>query len=133
MTVVLDCNILVISLTSRSPYHSIYKALVSGKFDLAVTTEIILEYQEIIAQKYGPVTANALIALLGELSNVHYLNTYYHWELINVDPDDNKYCDCAVAAGADYIITQDKHFNVVKDNPFPPLKIISVDDFTALL
>jgi uncharacterized protein len=47
MTVVLDCNILVMCLSSRSPYHHIYKSLISGKFNLAVTTAIILEYQEI--------------------------------------------------------------------------------------
>lgn len=44
MTVVIDCNILVICLTSRSPYHGIYQALVNEKFNLAVTSEIILEY-----------------------------------------------------------------------------------------
>ena len=51
MTVVIDCNILVICLTSRSPYHIIYQALVAGKFNLAVTTPILLEYHEIIQQK----------------------------------------------------------------------------------
>ncbi len=76
MTAVIDCNILVMCLTSRSPYHTIYKSLVSGKFDLAVTTEIVLEYQEIIEQKYGTATANAFIALLNELPNVHFVTAY---------------------------------------------------------
>ena len=48
MTAVIDCNIIVMCLTTRSPYHTIYKSLVSGKFDLAITTDIVLEYQEII-------------------------------------------------------------------------------------
>lgn len=43
MTVVIDCNILVMCLTSRSPYHSIYRKLVSGDFHLAMTTEMALE------------------------------------------------------------------------------------------
>jgi uncharacterized protein len=62
MTVVIDCNILVMCLTTRSPFHTIYKQLVAGSFHLAVTTDIVLEYQEIIQQKYGVSTADAFIA-----------------------------------------------------------------------
>lgn len=133
MTVVLDCNVLVISLTSRSPYHNIYKKLVAGAFNLAVTTEIVLEYHEIIQRKYGIDTANTFVALIGELPNVQFINTYYRWELITADPDDNKYCDCAVAGRSDYIVTEDKHFNTLQNATFPPLNIISVDDFNKLL
>lgn len=48
MTVVIDCNVLVMCLTSRSPWHIIYQSLVTNKFSLAVTDEIVLEYEEII-------------------------------------------------------------------------------------
>jgi predicted nucleic acid-binding protein len=68
MTVVIDCNILVVCLTSRSPYHYIYRALIEGRFDLLVSGEIILEYEEIIKEKYGIATTNAFISLLEELS-----------------------------------------------------------------
>jgi putative PIN family toxin of toxin-antitoxin system len=133
MTAVIDCNILVMCLTSRSTYHTIYKSLLSGKFDLAITTEIVLEYQEIIEQKYGVATANAFIALLNELPNVHFVTTYYHWQLITADPDDNKYCDCAIAARADYLVTEDGHFDVLQSIPFPQINTISIDSFSALL
>ena len=101
MTVVIDCNILVMCLTSRSPYHSIYRKLVSGDFHLAMTTEIALEYEEIIQQKYGTATANTFIALLDELPNVHFITTHFKWRLIEDDADDNKYSDCAVAGQAE--------------------------------
>ena len=42
LTIVLECNILVMCLTSRSPYHLIYRALIEGKFNLALSTEIII-------------------------------------------------------------------------------------------
>jgi predicted nucleic acid-binding protein len=48
MTVVIDCNIFVVCLTSRSPYHFIYRALIEGKFDLPISQDIMLEYEEII-------------------------------------------------------------------------------------
>ncbi len=112
---------------------NIYQAIIKGKVDLAVSTDIVLEYQEIIDQKYGITTANAFVALLNELPNVHLITTYYHWQLIAKDADDNKYCDCAIAAQADYIVTEDKHFDVLQTIAFPIIKTISIDDFSALL
>ncbi|HUC82525.1 MAG TPA: putative toxin-antitoxin system toxin component, PIN family [Flavisolibacter sp.] len=133
MKVVIDCNVLVICLSSRSFYHPIYKALVAGQFTLAVTSDILLEYREILAQKYGELTAEAFIALLHELPNVQFLTTYYNWNLISADPDDNKYCDCAVAAQADYLVTEDKHFAVLKTISFPSIHTISIDAFAKVI
>ena len=48
-------------------------------------------------------------------------------------PDDNKFVDCAVAASADFIVTEDKHFKVLKDIPFPLVNVISMDDFVEIL
>lgn len=133
MTVVIDCNILVVCLTTRSPYHYIYRALISGKFDLLVSVEIILEYEEIIQRKYGIPTANAFISLLEELPNVHIVNPYYKWLLIDRDPDDNKYCDCAIAGKAMFIVTGDKHFNALKNISFPKLSTIDIDEFLTTI
>jgi putative PIN family toxin of toxin-antitoxin system len=133
MTVVIDCNVFVVCLTSRSPYHYIYRNLVQGKFTLAVSQEILLEYEEIIQQKYGASTAHAFITLLKELPNVLHVEPFYKWLLIDIDPDDNKYCDCAIAGKATYIVSEDKHFNVLKSISFPQLTTISLDDFLQKL
>jgi uncharacterized protein len=133
MTVVIDCNILVMCLASRSPYHGIYQSIVHGKFNVAVTIDIMLEYEEVIQQKYGVATARALIALLSELPNVRLIHPHYQWQLIETDVDDNKYCDCAIAGQAAYIVTEDRHFAVLKNIPFPSLTVISIDDFVEML
>lgn len=133
MQVVLDCNVLVICLSSRSPYHSIYKALVAGIFDLIVSQDIILEYEEIIQLKYGIATAQSFMTLLALLPNVHLVYAFYKWNLISSDADDTKYCDCAVSGKADYIVTEDRHFDVRKKVAYPAIPIISIDDFYTLL
>ena len=133
MTVVIDCNIFVMCLTSRSPYHIIYQSLVTGKFNLAVSVDIMLEYEEVIQRKYNVGTARALITLLTELTNVHYTQPHYHWRLIEADSDDNKYCDCAIAGQAEYIITEDRHFDVLKNVPFPPLTVVNLSRFLEML
>jgi len=133
MTVVIDCNILVICLTSRSPYHHIYKSLVAGKFNLAVTSEILLEYEEVIIQKYGSATANAFLALLAELPNVSFIHTHYQWNLIAADTDDNKYCDCTLASNSDYLVTEDNHFNILTKIPFPKIQLLTIDAFAKVI
>lgn len=133
MTVVIDCNIFVMCLTSRSPYHIIYKALVQGKYNLAITSEILLEYEEIIHQKYGVSTATALIALLKELPNVNFHTAYYKWMLIHPDAYDNKYCDCAITGSANYLVSEDKHFQILKSIPFPKVTVLAIDDFVQIL
>jgi uncharacterized protein len=132
MTVVIDCNILVMCLTSRSPYYIIYQSLIQAKFNLAVSTEILLQYEEIIQQKYGIATASAFIALLKELPNVPYSVSHYKWQLI-ADSDDNKYTDCAISGAASFLVTEDKHFSVLKIIPFPRITVISIDEFKELL
>ena len=133
MTVVIDCNIFVMCLTSRSPYHIIYKALVNGSINMVLTTEILLEYEEIIQQKYSVQTATAFAAMLRELPNVTLIHPYYKWQLITADADDNKYCDCAIAGQAAYIVTEDRHFDTLKNIPFPKLTVIGIDAFCELL
>lgn len=133
MTVVLDSNIFITCLTSKSPFHFIYQSLIKSQFELAVSNEIIFEYQEIISQKYNSVTANTFVSLLHELPNVRYANPYYKWQLITSDPDDNKYCDCAIATQADYLVTEDRHFSIVKSIPFPKLNILTIQEFAEFI
>ena len=47
--------------------------------------------------------------------------------------DRNKFVDCAIASNADFIVTNDGHFNVLKNIPFPKVKVISIDDFMEIL
>lgn len=132
MRVVIDCNILVACLSTRSPYHSIYTSLVSGKFELVVSQDILFEYEEIIQLKYGVSTAEVFMSLLALLPNVQIVHPFYKWNLISADPDDNKYCDCAVSGAADYIVTEDSHFNILSTIPYPQVTIIDINSFSEI-
>ncbi|MCB9294286.1 MAG: PIN domain-containing protein [Lewinellaceae bacterium] len=61
------------------------------------------------------------------------MNNNYRWELIYNDPDDNKFVDCAVAGQADFLVTHDKHFNVLKEIPFPKVEILRLEALKELL
>lgn len=57
---------------------------------------------------------------------------YFNWQLITKDPDDDKFVDCAFAGNVDYLITQDKHFNILKRIDFPKINIIRLEDFQEI-
>ena len=43
-------------------------------------------------------------------------------------PDDNKFVDCAIAAGTKFIVTNDRHYNVLLSLGFPKVDIIRLDE-----
>lgn len=54
---------------------------------------------------------------------------YYSWQIVNEDPDDNKFIDCMIAANATFIVSNDRHFRPYRDLDFPPLKILTTEEF----
>jgi len=118
MNIVLDTNIIIASVYEHSPYHSVFWELKNGKYDLFVTNEILLEYEEKLSKKFGKIIANQAIDLLLLLKNVHKIETYYKFNVIYQDLDDNKFVDCAFAVNADYIVSNDHHFNILSKIDF---------------
>ena len=57
------------------------------------------------------------------------VDPHFRTELITADPDDNKFVDCAFAAGADYLVSEDHHFSVLRSTPFPQLNLVTLDEF----
>ena len=45
------------------------------------------------------------------------------------DPDDNKFVDCAIAADADYIVSEDSDFRILQKIKFPAVKLIDTQAF----
>ncbi len=132
MKVVIDTNIFLVSISRRSPYHWIFQHLLEGNYSLCITTEILSEYAEKIEEHMGSATAEAALKTLLELPNIEKTEVYYKWNLIK-DADDNKFPDCAIAAGASYLVTHDKDFNILKKVDFPKIEIISAEEFRKLL
>ena len=70
---------------------------------------------------------------LTELSTSSLTTIYYNLKLIAADEDDNKFVDCAFAANADYIVTNDNHFNVLNSIDFPSIPTLRIEEFKELL
>ena len=100
---------------------------------LCVSTDILEEYAEIITQKMSVEVATNVIHLLLESQYVELINPYFRLQLIEADHDDNKFVDCAFAANASYIVSDDKHYDVLKDVDFPKLLVLKLKEFLEQL
>jgi predicted nucleic acid-binding protein len=93
LKVVLDTNVLLVSLPPRSPYRLIFDKLLDGTYELYISKEILTEYEEKIAERYDPQTVKELVGLLLILPNVHEITPYFRWKLIVNDADDDKFVE----------------------------------------
>lgn len=133
MKIVLDSNVLLVAISSRSSYRPIWEAFINSKYQIIISDEVIYEYEEILQQRSAPGVAEIVTEIFVESSDVIFQHVYYNWNAIKKDPDDNKFFDIAVAGNADYLVTNDAHFNIVKQLPFPSVKIISAEEFLNVI
>jgi putative PIN family toxin of toxin-antitoxin system len=131
--VVIDTNVLLVAFGRQSRYRWIADLLANERFTLLVSTEIMLEYEEVFLRRQPAFQALAALIFLKEAPMTQLVEVWFRWDLIHADPDDNKFVDCAIAGGADAIVTEDAHFSVLKNLPFPQMNVLSVQEFAAYL
>jgi putative PIN family toxin of toxin-antitoxin system len=115
MHVVLDANVLVSALISpQGAPGEILEAWEKDRFDLVVSPATLDELGRVlhyprIQQKYS-LPADKLEQFLRLIAGqAIVVNPTQELAVIQADPSDNRYLECAKAAEAAYIVTGDKH------------------------
>lgn len=132
MKIVIDTNVLLSILPKASSNRIILEKIIKQEVEVYVSTSILLEYKEIVSAKTNINVANNFLEFFLKLPNVVQLEPSYYWQLIENDPDDNKFVDLALMAGCDFIITNDRHFQVLKEIPFPKVNVLTLAEFMTL-
>lgn len=114
--------------------QSLYSAgffddIIAGKIILCVSNEIILEYYEVLMRKTSKEVASNIIDFLTVHPFVEKNDPFFNFLLISDDADDNKFFDCAISSNEVCIVSNDKHFSVLKNIPFPKIQVLSTDEF----
>lgn len=109
------------------------QSFISSKYQLIISNEIIHEYEEILLEHSAPGAADIVLEILSESPDVIYKRISYAWNAISADSDDNKFFDAAVAGNADFLVTNDTHFNEAKGILFPKMNIISASEFLDII
>jgi len=133
MRVVIDTNCLLASVPPKGNYYWLYEAFRTGKFEWLISNEILTEYVEKLSDIFSESTAFVVYAALSASPYVNFSEPFYKWQLMHNDPDDNKFVDMAIAGNVDYLVTNDKHFDILKGMEFPKVNIISLNDFKKVI
>ena len=130
MRLCLDTNALLPLFGNRSPFADIKNALLTGSLELAVSTAILLEYEEVISRLSGRERWNQIAGLFDQLEalhgTIHRIDSTFQFRVITADPDDNKFVDCAIAAQAEFVVTDDQHFAPLATSGYSP-KVITLE------
>ena len=127
--VVIDTNCLVQMISVHSPYRPAWQAFREGQYTLCVSNDILNEYNEILERVANAAVAHNIVNAIVRSPYTRMLDPHFRFGLIEQDPDDNKFVDCAIIAGADYIVSEDAHFRVLDEIPFPNVNVIRMDEF----
>lgn len=131
--VVIDTNCLLAILPTNSPYHKVWVDFLENRLELCVSTEVLLEYEEILSEKTSAYFADIIIQTLLNRKNVIRVSPVWRFGLITQDPDDNKFVDCAICGFAEILVSNDKHFQVLDTINFPKVYLVRIQDFVHFL
>jgi uncharacterized protein len=127
-----DTNILVSGLVfRRGKPHQLLRMALDGVVSIIVSQAIIDETMGVLARKFGAsiddiAEAKAIIA-----DAARTITPTVQLDVVKEDPPDNRILECAVTAGADYIITGDK--DLLRLRRYDSINIITVSEFLELL
>lgn len=131
--VVLDTNCLIMAISAKNEYHLVWESFLRGEYILCVSNEIIEEYLEVLSRNINSWVAEGIVYAILTRKNVRKLVPHYRFRLIESDLDDNKFVDCAIAANAKFIVTEDRHFDTLKECSFPKVEVIGLNLFMCYL
>ena len=131
--IVLDTNCLVQMISLHSPYRPVWQAFRDGRYTLCVSNDILTEYNEILERVANAAVAHNIVNAIARSPYTRMFDPHFRFGLIEQDPDDNKFVDCAIAANAKYIVSEDRHFDVLKACQFPKVDVIGLNLFVSLL
>ena len=133
MKIVLDTNCFISCIGKLSPYRNVFDGFLTGLYTLCVSTEILLEYEEIFLQKWGEDVTENLLSRLIRAQNIEFTTVFFNFNIIDSDKDDNKFADTFLTTNADYIVSNDSKILALNKSEFPSFQVISLQDFSALL
>lgn len=82
-----------------------------------------------LSRNISPLVSELFVSAILNRKNVKKVSPSFSFRLIEADVDDNKFVDCAIVANARYIVTEDHHYDILKDIPFPKVDVVKLKEF----
>ena len=100
------------------------------KVMIFASSEIEKEISGKLEKKFKLPEAEVRLILFDFSSFIFPVKVTRKYQVIPDDPDDDKFIDCAMACGADYIISGDKHLLQLEE--YSGIKIINASEFLSV-
>lgn len=126
--VVLDANILISAILFGGPPRKCLELAIEGKIELFTSKEIIAELTGVLKrEKFGIQEENLhyIVTALESITNL--VTPKQRFNIVEKDPEDNKFIECAIEADADFIVSGDKHLLEISE--FQKIKILKPTNF----
>ena len=131
MKAVFDTNVLIAAFVAEGVCTKLLRRGRSRQFSLVTCPFILQEFRRILSQKFGA-TRKEIQGAIPLIREAAQLEIQPSEEIRGVcrDPDDDQILACAVAAGADYLVTGDDDLLVL--NEFRKIRVLKPKDFELL-
>ena len=130
MKAVVDTNVFISSfLNPKGTPRKVISLWKTGEIIICLSAEILEEYIEVLIRmglKDEPETGE-LLELFRKRIIIDFVDIDGDIKLIAADPDDDKFIECAINAGAEVIITGDRHLKGLKQ--YKGIDILSPAEF----
>ena len=136
--IVADANVVLRGIRSRHGASGyVLTEMLKGNVAFALSTAMALEYQDVLARPgllgNPPVATMPQVEIILDAlcARASLVSPWFRFRPFLDDPKDDLYVECALAAGADCILTDDKHFRHPAIERFG-LKALSAREFIIL-
>jgi putative PIN family toxin of toxin-antitoxin system len=115
--IVVDANVVLAALrSSQGASHRLLREMLMGRIPFAVSPAVALEYEDVL-KRPGILGGNFWIGddeidtvLDALFAKSHLVSPFFRFRPFLADPKDDIYIECALAAGATLIVSNDRHF-----------------------
>ncbi len=106
LKVVLDTNVLISAILFGGKPRQILEKAIRGEIRLCLSEPILEELKGVLQRSKFDYSPEMIQFILTELTGIaDFVNPSETIDVVLEDPDDNRILECAVEAGANYIIT----------------------------
>ena len=132
LNVVLDTNVWISIFLKKTLSAEFSRLLEEDRIDVYISEQILEEISKVLMYpkitellELSGVSVKQILRIIVESSTP--VNPKVKLDLIKKDPEDNKILECALAAGADFVVSGDGH--LLKLRKFKNIKIMRPREF----
>lgn len=125
--IVADANIYISAFNFGGSAAEIIELAQNGRIDLFVSPAILHEVERILSTKFYWSDRRIEGAIFNLLQFAHLVYPTDQIEVVTGDPDDNRILECGMEAGANFIVSGDRH--LLKLRSYRGIQIVRPAEF----